>query len=43
MTPGKIGAMLTNLNNIQLKLEAASGAAVAVEIRMRLIGQLCEQ
>ncbi len=43
MTPGEIGAMLTNLNNIQLKLEAASGAAVAVEMRMRLIGQLCEQ
>jgi len=42
MTPGEIGAMLTNLNNIQLKLEAASGAAVAVEMRMRLIGQLSE-
>ncbi len=42
MTPGEIGAMLTNLNNIQLKLEAASGVAVAVEMRMRLIGQLCE-
>lgn len=43
MTPGEIGAMLTNLNNIQLKLEAASGGAVAVEMRMRLIGQLCEK
>jgi hypothetical protein len=31
MTPGEIGPMLTNLNNIQIKLEAASEAAVAVE------------
>lgn len=43
MTPRKINAMLKNLNDIQFKLDAALGAAVAVEMRMRLISRLCEQ
>lgn len=36
MTPGEISAMLSNINNIQLKLEIAAGSAITVEMRMRL-------
>ena len=43
MDPGEIRATLANLNSLQFKLEAAAGAAVTVEMRMRLIGQLCER
>ena len=35
--------MLSNLNDIQFELDTAAGAALAVEIRMRLIGQLSPQ
>jgi hypothetical protein len=42
MTLGEIIAMLSTLKNIQDKLDKAAGAAVAIELRMRLIAQLCE-
>lgn len=42
MTPGEINAMLQNLNNIP-QLNEATGATVAVEVRMRLIGELDER
>ena len=32
--------IVTHLNNIQAKLDEAAGGAVAVEMRMRLIGEL---
>ncbi len=42
MTPGEISTILKNIKQVQWKFDLASGAAVAVEVRMRLIGQLCE-
>jgi len=42
ITQGEMEPMLSNLNHIQGELDQAAGAVVAVEIRMRLIGQLCE-
>lgn len=35
--------VITHLNNLQLKLDEACGGAVAVELRMRLIGELCKK
>ncbi len=43
MTPGEITTMLNNINSIQLSLDEASGSAVMVETRMRLIGELNQQ
>jgi hypothetical protein len=43
MTFGEINSILSNINNIQCKLDSATGATVAVELRMRLIGELSEQ
>lgn len=42
MTPGEITAMLSNINSIQHSLDEASGKAVMVETRMRLIGELSQ-
>lgn len=41
-TAGEINALLSILNNQIIKLGEATGAVVSVEIRMRLICQLCE-
>lgn len=43
MTSSQINPMLANINSTQCKLDTATGAVVAVEVRMRLIGELCEQ
>ena len=42
MTQGEIGAMIGTIQNIEDKLNQAAGVAVAVELRMRLIGELSE-
>lgn len=42
MRIGEIGAMISNINNIQQSLNSAAGAALMVELRMRLIGQLSQ-
>lgn len=39
MRAGDIGAMISNINNIQIALSSAAGAALMVELRMRLIGE----
>jgi hypothetical protein len=39
MRRGEINAMLNNLNNIKIALAEAAGAAVEVEVKMRLIGE----
>ena len=43
LTSGEIDAILSNFRHVQCKLNEASGTAVAVEVRMRLIGQLSEE
>ena len=43
MKPGEITSMLNNFGHAQLHLNEAAGYAVMVEVRMRLIGQLCEE
>lgn len=42
ITQEQMLAKVSSLDNIQLKLESAAGKAVAVETRMRLIGQWSE-
>lgn len=42
MRIGEIGAMISNINNIQVVLNSAAGAALMVELRMRLIGELSQ-
>ncbi len=43
MRTGELSAMLINIKNLQSHIDSSSGAAVAVELRMRLIGELCEK
>lgn len=40
MRIGDIGAMISNINNIQVALNSSAGAALMVDLRMRLIGEL---
>ena len=42
MRIGEIGAMISNINNVQVALNSAAGAALMVELRMRLIGELSQ-
>lgn len=42
MRIGDIGAMISNINNISVALNSAAGAALMVELRMRLIGELSQ-
>lgn len=39
MRIGDICAMISNINNIQVALDTAAGAALMVELRMRLLGE----
>lgn len=41
MNASQINTMINNIDSVQIKINSATGAAVMVELRMRLIGELC--